>query len=88
VFSVKPPHPEDAACRDSEVNFFPAVGDYRMAQRAKAICATCPIIDECREYAIDNHYETYGVWGGTTRLERKQIYTARNRGRRRKRRAA
>lgn len=79
---MRPPHPDDAACRDSEANFFPPVGNYRLAQEAKAVCATCPVIGACLEYAIDNHYDVYGVWGGTTRLERKKLRAERNRRRR------
>lgn len=34
-------------------------------QRAKAICRTCPVIAECRAYALANR-ESWGVWGGMT----------------------
>jgi len=43
----------------------------RKAQRekaAKAICAKCPVILQCREYAANN--PEYGVWGGETEEER------------------
>lgn len=33
------------------------------AMKARAICASCPILQECREYACQ--YEgIYGIWGG------------------------
>jgi len=33
------------------------------AMKARAICATCPILQECRDYACK--YEgIYGIWGG------------------------
>lgn len=31
----------------------------RRIERAKRICQTCPVIEECREYALVNH-EPYG----------------------------
>lgn len=43
---------------------------------AKAICARCPVQVECLEYALENR-EQYGVWGGTTRDERKAMLRAR-----------
>lgn len=38
-------------------------------QKAKAICAECPVIDQCRRYAIANDIET-GIYGGMTYEER------------------
>jgi len=35
----------------------------------KAICAQCPVIDPCREHALQVQ-EPYGVWGGMTVDER------------------
>lgn len=39
-------------------------------QEAKRICSGCPVIQECREYALDesNGIE-HGVWGGMTERE-------------------
>lgn len=36
---------------------------------AKRVCRTCPIMMECRAYAIRNE-ERLGVWGGTDRWDR------------------
>lgn len=44
----------------------------RRGERAKAICATCPVIDRCRDHALASH-EPYGVWGGMTEEERYAI---------------
>ncbi|KAA8721922.1 WhiB family transcriptional regulator [Corynebacterium phocae] len=38
-------------------------------RRAKAICQTCPVIESCREHAL-NSAEPYGVWGGMSESER------------------
>lgn len=35
-----------------------------------SICASCPILNDCREYAI--HHEDYGYWGGMTHLDREK----------------
>lgn len=36
-------------------------------RKAKEVCDKCPVIDRCLEYGIN---EQYGVWGGTTPVER------------------
>ena len=39
---------------------------------AKAVCARCPVIDDCRERAILSG-ELYGVWGGLGEVERRTL---------------
>jgi WhiB family redox-sensing transcriptional regulator len=39
---------------------------------AKAICAECPVQDECLRFALDAD-ERHGVWGGFTTDERDMI---------------
>lgn len=64
------------ACRDKETEqFFHPEGERggtrrRRAAAAKAICMTCPVLEQCREYALRAH-EPYGVWGGMTEEERR-----------------
>lgn len=41
-------------------------------RRAKAICAVCPVLEECFFFAMQND-EEYGVWGGTTHRERQRL---------------
>jgi WhiB family redox-sensing transcriptional regulator len=43
---------------------------------AKAICASCPVIADCRAHALKVR-EPYGVWGGLSEDEREQIYQQR-----------
>ena len=68
----------DAACRGmaSSVFFHPRNerGPTRLEreQQAKAICAGCPVIQECRDHAIAVR-EHYGVWGGLTEEERGRL---------------
>jgi WhiB family redox-sensing transcriptional regulator len=40
--------------------------------RARKICATCPAIEPCLEYALENRID-HGVWGGTSERERRRI---------------
>lgn len=59
-----------AACRGSSVNFHPDRG--QDTRQAKAICARCPVREECYDYALDMG-EMFGVWGGTTAKERRRL---------------
>lgn len=65
------------ACRDVDTEqFFHPEGERgstrrRRAATAKAICATCPVIEQCREYALATQ-EPYGIWGGMTEEERRE----------------
>jgi WhiB family redox-sensing transcriptional regulator len=63
------------ACRGMELEaFFAAENERgeRHTQReniAKKICAECPVLSPCREYALEAR-EPYGVWGGLTERAR------------------
>ena len=48
----------------------------RIAQR---ICAQCPVIEQCRLFAL-GRFESFGVWGGLTESDR-QRRTLRSTGR-------
>ena len=39
---------------------------------AKALCASCPVIGECRQYALDRP-QLKGMWGGLTDSERNAV---------------
>lgn len=56
--------------------FFPSQGGD--TKRGKAICADCPVRQECADYAIE-HRELFGIWGGLSERERRRIRTARRR---------
>ena len=59
------------ACRAYPPNtFFPSDGVG--VDRARKICATCPVTDQCLEYALANHID-HGVWGGCSERERRRI---------------
>lgn len=62
------------ACRRPEIPswlFFPARGDMETVQRAKAVCAGCPVAEQCLEFAL--LLNEPGVWGGTTGRERREL---------------
>lgn len=70
-----------AACRgmDSSRFFYP---DRERSPRrehretaAKAICALCPVIADCRAHALQVQ-EPYGIWGGLTENERLRLLTS------------
>ena len=50
--------------------FFPEKGEF--SGHAKALCQTCPVIAECRDFAVW-HFQDFGIWGGTSMLERVAI---------------
>lgn len=52
-------------------------------ERAKSLCADCPLIDECRQGALDRG-EPWGVWGGAIFDAGRIIAVKRGRGRPRK----
>lgn len=64
-----------ARCRppaDHDV-FFPEVGGDSPAQEARAICHTCPVIEECLEFALKYDFR-YGVWGGLSEMQRRPLH--------------
>lgn len=50
--------------------FFPSDG--AGVERARAICASCPVATQCLEYALAEHID-HGVWGGCSERERRRI---------------
>jgi WhiB family redox-sensing transcriptional regulator len=67
-----------AACKgvDESVFFSPDAerGPSRRAREAaaKALCAVCPVVQECLEHALAVR-EPYGVWGGLSISERENL---------------
>lgn len=68
-------------CRGMTDVFFPPNVRSRKLQKeldqaAKDVCAVCPQIEECLEYALK--HEDFGVWGGMTETERRKVRNERN----------
>ncbi|HEY8217734.1 MAG TPA: WhiB family transcriptional regulator [Acidimicrobiia bacterium] len=58
-------------CRSlSPAEFFPSDGVG--VERARRICADCPVKTECLEYALTYRID-HGVWGGCSERERRRI---------------
>ena len=62
-----------AACRDSDVDFFPTRGDNEGVEACRATCAACPVRVDCLEYALAATPIMIGIWGGTSEKERRKI---------------
>ena len=61
-------------CRDL---FFPGPGQdgIRKTKKAKQICRTCPVVNDCIVYAMSfSPRSLIGIWGGTTERERTRIH--------------
>jgi WhiB family redox-sensing transcriptional regulator len=61
---------DHAACQGRDVeDFYVPSNRATDHARAKAICRTCPVADQCLEHALASG-EEHGVWGGLTPHER------------------
>lgn len=60
----------DAACRTADPDDLFVEGAAQ--NRAKAVCAGCPVVTECLAHALDGRIE-HGVWGGMTERERRAL---------------
>ncbi len=61
----------DGNCRNyPPAVFFPSDGVG--VDRARKICAECPVVEPCLEYALEQRIE-HGVWGGCSERERRRI---------------
>lgn len=74
-----------AACRDTDPELFFPVTDVgpgaQQVERAKAVCARCPVREACLSFALESGLD-HGVFGGLTERERRTL--ARTTGKRAK----
>jgi WhiB family redox-sensing transcriptional regulator len=66
---------DDAACKGRTADMFPPRGENALQELARAICATCPVLEQCRQWVLENP-QPYGVWAG---MAGKEISEARKR---------
>ena len=66
-----------AACREFSVESFYPPTDQE-GDEAKAICFTCPVREQCLEFALAVG-ERFGIWGGMTAQERRYLMARRRR---------
>lgn len=66
----------DAICRDTDPDLFFPVGTTGNAlvqiDRAREVCAQCPVSIDCLEFALETNQDS-GIWGGTSEEERRKI---------------
>lgn len=65
------------ACEGAQGLYFPEHGEgaHAAIREARAICDTCPLLNTCRDWAIQQRPEwLYGVWGGLTQAQRKALH--------------
>ena len=71
---------DHAACKGMDLNLFIIEPGERFSKariaEAKAVCATCLVRPECLAESLKystTHLECYGIWGGLTWKERRQL---------------
>lgn len=75
AFPTPPEWVESALCAQIDPDYwFPEKG--AAVPAAKRVCARCPVQQECLETAMEND-ERFGVWGGLSESERRQLRRAR-----------
>ena len=69
-----------AACRDQDPELFFPLSEMgpgaQQVERAKSVCARCPVRAECLAYALDDGLD-HGIFGGATEAERRAVRRAR-----------
>lgn len=60
--------PASGLCSQVDPELF--FGDRGSHAAAKAVCACCPVLSECREYGIA-HPDQSGIWGGMSQNQRR-----------------
>ncbi|WP_405719790.1 WhiB family transcriptional regulator [Streptomyces sp. NBC_01537] len=77
---------QNAVCSEEDPELFFPVGNTGPAllriEEAKAVCRRCPVMQECRQWALETGQDA-GVWGGLSEDERRarKRRVARNRAR-------
>ena len=52
--------------------FFPELDSVWRARAAKKICDTCPVKQQCLDYALTNRFRD-GIWGGLSPTQRNRL---------------
>ena len=65
-----------AACGHTDPDLFFPVGSTGDAvahiEEAKAVCRSCPVREQCLQFAFETNQEA-GIWGGTDEDERRRL---------------
>jgi len=63
---------DKAACKDADPSLF-LTGVTSRVMKAKEYCESCPVMDECLMFAIENEDFEPHVYGGMTGAERRSL---------------
>ncbi len=64
---------DDAACKGMDTEaWFPTNGGMWWPTPAFKVCASCPVKDQCLEYALVTR-QNFGIWGGESERGRDRI---------------
>lgn len=63
---------DDALCAQTDPDMFFPEKQGAPARSPKAICAACPVVEQCLEYALATA-QTEGIWGGRTPRELRHL---------------
>ena len=69
-----------AACSGYDTDLF---FDHRRQKEAREVCARCPVMAECLDYAMTTKWQGYptaGIWGGTGKMQRRGMKRRRSNG--------
>lgn len=73
-----PPYPkytgEEVCAQIGWELYFTETWQYGETEMLKMLCEKCPILDECREWAL--HRERWGFWAGMGETERQRVRIA------------
>jgi len=77
IDAARPPWMRRAACRGMPTaTFFPSRGESSV--EARAICAECPVVDDCRQWALG--HDDHGIAAGMSGRQRRRLRAERSRG--------
>lgn len=63
---------EIVPCVNDPESWYPEHGGQGGTAHIKAMCRSCPIVNQCAEYGIVNE-PNFGIWGGLAVRERQRI---------------
>lgn len=74
------PWRDHAACKGMPRDlFFPKHVGKSTTAAAKQVCASCPVREDCLDYATRTR-QTFGVWGGLSEKQRRTVRRQYRRG--------
>lgn len=75
---------EQGQCQHADPSMFVDARNSRDVEKAKRVCAICPVVEECLEFALacegdETRSNRFGIYGGLTPGERIRINRQRRR---------